>query len=164
MIDDDQSVLVVVPTSAGKTFSSFYVISRMLQKIKLEKEKSLTKAGMLKWKKEEKGKNTKQEELNRKKEVSKFFCFKLPLFFQFLTRSLEREATCLTARVVFVAPTLPLANQMQTDIYHRYGKERRCGVYTTEFNSNVRNAEVCKAKQRREKKRNPFQKEEGRIS
>jgi hypothetical protein len=37
LIDQDQTVLVVVPTSAGKTFSSFYVISRMLEKMKKEK-------------------------------------------------------------------------------------------------------------------------------
>lgn len=37
LIDNDQSALVVVPTSAGKTFSSFYVISRMLEKMKHEK-------------------------------------------------------------------------------------------------------------------------------
>lgn len=48
----------------------------------------------------------------------------------------------LTARIVFVAPTLPLANQMLADIYYRYGKDRRCGVFTSEYRMNGKNCEV----------------------
>jgi hypothetical protein len=31
---------------------------------------------------------------------------------------------------------------MSADIYHRYGKERRCGIYTSEFRSNIKNCEI----------------------
>lgn len=101
LIDQDQTVLVVVPTSAGKTFSSFYVISRMLEKMKKEKSNLGTSSARI-----------------------------------------GKGIGSLTSRVVFVAPTFALVNQMSADIYHRYGKERRCGIYTSEFRSNIKNCEI----------------------
>ncbi len=93
-IKQDKSALVVAPTSTGKTFISFYTITRVLEKTKADpKAKSMD--------------------------------------------------TDMKSRIVFVAPSTPLVNQMGANIYKRYkGENVTFGLFTSEYRENVDNCDI----------------------
>jgi hypothetical protein len=93
-IKQDKSALVVAPTSTGKTFISFYTITRVLEKTKADAKAKSTDADM-------------------------------------------------KSRIVFVAPSTPLVNQMGANIYKRYkGENVTFGLFTSEYRENVENCDI----------------------
>ncbi len=77
---------------------------------------------------------------------------KIFISFYTITRVLEKTKTepklkatesKMKARVVFVAPSTPLVNQMGANIYKRYKNENvSFGLFTSEFRENVENCDI----------------------
>ncbi len=105
----------MAPTSAGKSFISFYAISHVIDQEQLPNtnntnntnNKNNNSKGDSKRaiKKEQKGKKKEKEKEKEKQDIAK---------------ATQKPKGIMNSRVVFVAPTLPLCNQMVAMVKHRY--------------------------------------------
>eukprot|EP01113_Clastostelium_recurvatum_P046374 TRINITY_DN811_c0_g1_i3.p1 TRINITY_DN811_c0_g1~~TRINITY_DN811_c0_g1_i3.p1 ORF type:complete len:1573 (-),score=491.09 TRINITY_DN811_c0_g1_i3:31-4749(-) len=132
-IDRDVSCLVVAPTSAGKSFVSFYTISRALARMKADAEpeasSSSSSSGGGKAKHASKAKPSAAAAAAAAAASSASGAVASTKF--------NPASGSIRARVVFVAPTLPLCNQMAATVLDRYNYAVDVGVFTSEFERNL---------------------------
>lgn len=128
-INLNKSCLIVAPTSSGKSFISFYTISHVL---KLHNNDSDTNS---KWK----GKKEKKEKKEKPKEKPKE---KAPTTNNNNNNNTIKVSKSMQSKIVFVAPTIPLCNQMVAMVYERYKQNVKVGVFAADFRIKVKTCQV----------------------
>lgn len=114
-IKDNKSCLIVAPTSAGKSFISFFTISHVLG-LHSEKEEANDKSN-------KKGKHKSKTTTTT-------------------TSTSIKASKGMKSRIVFVAPTVPLCNQMVAMVTQRYSSKVKVGVFASDYRINVQQCDV----------------------